>query len=187
MQRFECSQQIHAFREDISRIWGQISDAEIADLERNRPKVSEYNKNEKDIERFDPSRSSKHQLTNVSEQGVFLEKDKKGQSGAFAQLLSEHQNVSDDVQGLLDPRVQMNQEIQAKIAERQELFLNVADGRRTSQRRFVNISCKAARLCGASAFLFCTVVVCWIEEEERLFGHSCSKRYLLLDGPGVFM
>ena len=60
MQRPECSQHIRAFREDISRIWGQISDAEIADLERNRPKVSEYNKNEKDTEGFDPSHSSKH-------------------------------------------------------------------------------------------------------------------------------
>ena len=60
MQRPECSQQIRAFRGDISRIWGQISDAEIADLERNRPKVSEYNMNEKDMEGFDPSHSSKH-------------------------------------------------------------------------------------------------------------------------------
>ena len=112
---------------------------------------------------------------------VFQEKDKKGHSDAFALLLSEHQNVSDDAQGLLVPRVEMNREIQAKVAERQELFLNVADGRRTSQRRFVNRSCKAARLCGASAFLFCTVVVCWFEEEERLFEHSCSERYLWTD------
>ena len=109
------------------------------------------------MEGFDPSHSSKHQLTNVSEQSGFLEKDKKGHSDAFAQLLSEHQNVSDDGKGLLDPRVEMNQEIQAKVAERQELFLNVAGGRRTTQRRFVNRSCKAARLCGASAFYFAQV------------------------------
>ena len=60
MQRAEGSQQIDAFREQISRIWCHVSDAEVADLERNKPKVSEYNKNEKDMEGFDPSLSSKH-------------------------------------------------------------------------------------------------------------------------------
>ena len=58
MQLDECSQQIRAFCEQKSRILGQVSDAEIADIERNKPKVSEYNKNEENMEGFDPSLSS---------------------------------------------------------------------------------------------------------------------------------
>ena len=179
MQRDECSQQIHAFREQISRILQQDSDADIADLERNNPKVSEYNKNGKDMEGFDPSLSSKHQWTNVSEQGGFLEKDKKGHSDVFAQLLSEHQNVSDDVKGFLDPRVEMKQEIQAKVAERQELFLNVANVTPHITEKIceqiVQVCTSLWRQC---FFFFCAVVVCRFEEEERLFGHSCSECYL---------
>ena len=38
MQLNECSQKIHALRESLSGILGQISNTEIADLERNTPK-----------------------------------------------------------------------------------------------------------------------------------------------------
>ena len=61
------------------------------------------------------------------------------------------QNVSDDLNGFIDQRVELNQEIQEKAAERQELFFesgecDAAHGVSTFSLR------TPARLCGASAF-----------------------------------
>ena len=61
------------------------------------------------------------------------------------------QNVLDDLNGFLDQRVELNQEIQGKVAERQELFFesgecDAAHGVSTFSLR------RPARLCGASAF-----------------------------------
>uniref|UniRef100_A0A7S1AJB0 Uncharacterized protein n=1 Tax=Noctiluca scintillans TaxID=2966 RepID=A0A7S1AJB0_NOCSC len=95
--------------------------AEIADLKRNKPKVSEYNKKEEEMKGFDPSLSLKDQLTKINEQMGLLKEEKKGYSAAFGQLISERQNVTGDMKGLFDQRDELNQEIQAKIAERQEL------------------------------------------------------------------
>ena len=68
-------EKIHAMRELQSGILGQVSDAEIADLERDTPKVSEYNENEEEMEGFDPSLSLKNKLTKVSEQIFFFKKE----------------------------------------------------------------------------------------------------------------
>lgn len=70
---------------------------------------------------FDPSLSLKDQLTKINEQMGLLKEKKKGYSAAFGQLISECQNVTGDMKGLFDQRDELNQEIQAKIAERQEL------------------------------------------------------------------
>ena len=61
------------------------------------------------------------------------------------------ENVLDDLNGFLDQRVELNQEIQVKAAERQELFFesgecDAAHGVSTFSLR------RPARLCGASAF-----------------------------------
>ena len=94
------------------------------------------------MEGFDPSLSLKNKLTKVLET-----KKKKGYSGAFAQLLSGRQSVLDDIKGFLDQRVELNQEIQAKVAERHELTFesgefDAAHGvGKLSVGRFVNRSC----------------------------------------------
>ena len=44
---------------------------------------------------------------------------------ALEPLLSEHQNVLDDIEGFLDKCEELNQEVKAKVAEQQELFLKV--------------------------------------------------------------
>ena len=78
---------------------------------------------------------------------VLETKNKKGYSDAFAQLLSERQSVLDDIKGFLDQRVELNQEKQAKVAERHELTFesgefDAAQGvGKLSVRRFVNRSC----------------------------------------------
>ena len=61
------------------------------------------------------------------------------------------QNVLDDLNGFLDQRVELNQEILVKVAKRQELFFesgecDAAHGLSTFSLR------RPARLCGASAF-----------------------------------
>ena len=56
-----CNKKIHALLKQKSEILGQARDqklvAEVADLERDKPKVSEYNKKEEEMTGFDPSLS----------------------------------------------------------------------------------------------------------------------------------
>ena len=48
------------------RALGLVSDAETADLDRNEPKVFEYNLNEEEVEGFDPSLSLTQQVDQSS-------------------------------------------------------------------------------------------------------------------------
>ena len=56
----ECAQKFDAFLEQKSRILGQVSEAEIANLHRDKPEVSEYNKTEVEMEGRDQSLSLKY-------------------------------------------------------------------------------------------------------------------------------
>ena len=51
------------------------------------------------------------------------EKVKKGYLAAYGQFISERQNVVNVLKGHCDQRDELNQEIQARIADRQELIL----------------------------------------------------------------
>ena len=74
MQLDDSSQKIHSVREQRPGILGRDSKGETADLERDKPKVPEHNKNEEEMEGFDPSLSLKNQLTQVNEQMGSLER-----------------------------------------------------------------------------------------------------------------
>ena len=64
-------------------------------------------------------------MTRTNEQlGVLMEEKKeKGCAAASDQLMSERWNVTSCLKGLFGQRVEWNQDMQAKIAERQELSL----------------------------------------------------------------
>uniref|UniRef100_A0A7S0ZNP3 Uncharacterized protein n=1 Tax=Noctiluca scintillans TaxID=2966 RepID=A0A7S0ZNP3_NOCSC len=95
--------------------------AEIADLKRNKPKVSEYNKKEEEMNSFDPSLSLKDQLTKINEQMKLFFDEKKGYSAQYAELVSERQGVTGDMKGLFDKREELNQKMQEKIQERSQV------------------------------------------------------------------
>ena len=61
------------------------------------------------------------------------------------------QNVLDDLNGFLDQRVELNQEIQGKVAERQELFVESSECDAALGVSKFSLR-RPARLCGASAF-----------------------------------
>ena len=62
--------------------WASFSEAEMAELERNKPEVSEYNKKEEETEGFDLSLSLKNHLTNINELMSLLMVEKKGCAAA---------------------------------------------------------------------------------------------------------
>ena len=91
----------------------------------SKPEVSEYNKQEEEMKRFDPClflTDDWCRATNINEQMGALMKEKKGYAAAFDQLMSEKRNVTGCTNWtFLGQRGEMKHEIQAKIAERQEL------------------------------------------------------------------
>ena len=74
-------------------------------FERAKPKVSEYNKKEEDMEGLVP-------CLFLNKQMVVLMEEVRGCSAAFGQLISERQNVLDVLMGLFDQRHELNQEVQ---------------------------------------------------------------------------
>ena len=79
------------------------------------------------MEGFDPSLSLSHSLKDERaknhEQLALLKGEEECYSDAFDQLLYECRNVTSDIKGLLGQRDELNQPIQAKTAEREELSL----------------------------------------------------------------
>ena len=65
--------------------------AEIAELQRDKPEVSEYNKKEEEMKGFDPcfSKDEWWYVTNINEQMGAVMEEKKGNAAAFDQLMSE--------------------------------------------------------------------------------------------------
>ena len=173
MQRAECSQQIHAFRAQTPRILGQVSDAEIGDLERNRPKVSEYNKNEKDMEGFDPSVPSNISWPMSTNSGVFGQRTRRVIPIPLLSCCLNIRTFRTMSKDFLIHMLRFKRRLQSGKNCLWKWRMNAARHRddwwtdRPSQHVFV-----------APVFFFCTVVVCCSEEEERLFGHSCSECYL---------
>ena len=64
------------------------------------------------------------QLDECSPESLF-EKDQQGHPDASAHLPSEHQNIVHDINGFLEQRAELTQQIHAMAAERQDLFLKV--------------------------------------------------------------
>ena len=63
----------------------------------------------------------KNQLTQINEQIVLLQDEKKGYSTAFGHLITERQNAVEVLNGYVDQRDELKQESQANIVvERQE-------------------------------------------------------------------
>ena len=63
----ECAQKSDALLEQKSRILSQVTEAEVANLERDRLNVSEYNKKEEEMEGLDLRLSLENQLTKINE------------------------------------------------------------------------------------------------------------------------
>ena len=108
----ESSQKFRTLLAQKSGILGQFRHrAAESDLERNKLEVSEHN--------------LENQLTKINEQKVLQqeEKGKKCCPAAFGQLISGRQDVVNVLKGHGDQHHELNQEIQARIADRQELIL----------------------------------------------------------------
>ena len=107
----ECAQKFYALHEQKGRILGQVDY-----LEHHKPQISEYNKKKVQMGGLDRSLSLKNQLTNINEQIVLLQDQKKGYSADFGKLISERDNVMDVLKGYLDQRDELNPKIQAMTA-----------------------------------------------------------------------
>ena len=125
--------------------------AEIPDLERNKPEVSEYNKKEKEMKGFDPCLLLKGEwwcVTRINEQMGVLMEEKKGDAAACDQLMCERRNVTVCLKGFLGQRDELHQEIQSKIAERQKLILK-------EKLEVVSLArhrdCRVNRLCASAS------------------------------------
>ena len=84
--------------------------ADVDDLERNKPEVSEYNK------KGCLSKDEWWCVTKINEQIGVLMQEKQGYATALGQWMSDHGNVTDHIKGLRDQRYEVNQEIRAKAA-----------------------------------------------------------------------
>ena len=111
MQLDKCSKKIDTLRDQKQGILGQFGDCVAeSSLERNKPEVSEYNKEDDEMKGFDP-----YLLT-----GVLME-EKKRYAAALDHLVSER-NVTGQNKRLSDQRDELNHEIQAKTSQRQQLI-----------------------------------------------------------------
>ena len=92
MQLDECSQKVPRIAcAEISDLGSGLGGRDCKNLERDKLKVSEYNKEEEEMYWFDQSLSLEHQLTKLNEQMALLhcKKRSQGYSAAFGQMISE--------------------------------------------------------------------------------------------------
>ena len=73
---------------------------------------------------FDLVLPLKDEWTKINEQLALLKEEETGFFVAFAQLLRERRNVTGDIKGLFAHRVELNQKVHARTAERQVLISN---------------------------------------------------------------
>ena len=116
----------HSGQAFIRQMW-DFSECVIV-IERSKPEVSEHNQKEEEMKGFDPCllltcewwcRDQKQRTDGCSDGGA------KGLCAAFDQFMSECRKVTGHIKGLFGQHDELSQEIQAKIAERQELILKV--------------------------------------------------------------
>jgi len=106
--------------------------AEMSELKKTKPKVSEVHKKEADVDNFDSGMSIKEQINALNEQ-MAIHKEKKGKvHEEYKALMEERQKQMGNMPELFEEREALNKSIGALIAERNA----IRDAFRKEEREF---------------------------------------------------
>jgi len=95
--------------------------AEIQELKRNRPKVSQVHKMEEGLQTFADGLSMKDQISAINEEMAKYREQKRGVSQQLTELMEGRKEQLGDLPDLIAKRDEFGKEIAAKIKERNQL------------------------------------------------------------------
>lgn len=95
--------------------------AEIQELKRNRPKVSQVNKMEEGLQTLDQGMSLKERVAVINEEMAKYREQRRGVSAKYQELMDQRKEQLGDINDIVTKKEELGKQISEKVRERNEI------------------------------------------------------------------